>query len=105
MANDDPFSKQIAAADASGKSRYGEEGWTADCAALGRASPSGVSRGDMERILSQPDPAGTIHQLARAARCQQLEAVPGQRVDADIEAEYVAQRQAERKAFRERRGY
>jgi|SRR5215831_15692270 len=104
MSEQDKFSKDIAAADANGKARYGDAGWNADIAALGRV-PGGVPRGDMERILAQPDPAGTLHQLARAARCASIEARPGEPIDREIENEYVAQRQAEREAFRKRRGW
>jgi hypothetical protein len=103
--SDDPFSKQVAATDASGTARYGAETWKADCDALGRISPGGVPRDDMARILSQSDPAGLIHNLARAARCAAIEAKPGEQIDRDIENEYMAQRQAEREAYRKRRSW
>ena len=101
---EDKFSKDIAATDANGKARYGDDVWNADVAALGRV-PGGVPRGDMEKILAQQDPAGTIHQLARAARAQALEARPGEPIDREIETEYMQQRQLERENFRKRRGW
>ena len=102
--SDDPFSKQIAATDANGKARYGDDAWNADVAALGRVA-GGVPRSDMEKILAQADPAGTIHQLARAARCAALEARPGEPIDREIENEYTAQREKDREAHRRRRGW
>jgi hypothetical protein len=104
---EDKFSKDIAAADANGKQRYGDETWNADIAALSRvaAAGGGVPRGDMERILAEADPAGTIHQLARAARALALEAKPGEPIDREIENEYIAQREKDREAHRRRRGW
>jgi hypothetical protein len=65
---DEKLSRELNAADAIGKQRFGEEQWASAVDAIGKAvGAAGVPEQAMREILAQPDPAGVIMTVAKQA--------------------------------------
>jgi len=99
---DEKQNSKIANTEASGKERYGEH-WNAAISAIARAG--GVQQAQMNAMLDSPDAAGTFYGVGKAALCDQIQSIPGQNIDPDLENQYSEMRQREREQFRKRRGW
>lgn len=96
---DEKFKKQVDAAEAEGRQRFGEETWTTLMGAVRRACPNGISEGDMQQLLQT---GNATNLLAVAGRTRLMdEASNG---DADAERTYSKMRAEERRIWREARG-
>jgi hypothetical protein len=103
---DEKQNSKIANTEANGRERFGEH-WNNAINAIGRvaAPKGGIPEAEMRSILDGPDAAGTFYQVGRAALCDQIQSIPGQKIDPDLEAQYSEMRQREREQFRKRRGW
>lgn len=95
---DENLKKQVDAAEATGKTRYGDD-WTTAMGVLRDGIPGGIPEANMKEVLKAPDPAGVLYNAAK-----EMLIAKADEGDRTAESMYSEIRHREREAYRRSRG-